>query len=561
MIIITCLADTCLDAIIERMKPSLEKHKGCDIIDVNPGAAVFTTKLHEFLKPRTHVLMEPDTELYEPFLRPLLDAKDSKYTLIPKPGVIWAHLAKALGEQSLPFQKALPDDDERLQQPNDTLLFVANLASYPKRTYKGFTSLTHLVVHQLISAARSHGLIHRYGMVRMLLWFTDGEKSLALPQHVALKKKGVFEAELSCKSITEIASSTQCGSYFHRDEMIDIERSKTVIENMAKLGIQNPPGRESWMQQYIATGSADTGDFTLAKKADTDRVGYQYLKELADLEAKFESGKFEKEVGRFREKERGRDNTVRTPQYVRLALLRTRRNSHENRAQVVYEFFARYQAIMDTQRELYLVEDKTTPEYAQKRADVDARMEAFRAQLNELPAKSTKVEVITLIDEYSLSTRDPPGMMYDRRPFEPIKVSAPDFFPDHPLALLDFEPQPIWPSLRKDFPASYDILDYILSQSFTFASQNIQYALKQIWPGADEWIIPRCPTLHNPWEGGNFDISQMRIRTLSLQMWKEIFEAWMAWPFRPDRIELLGRLNEYASVDIDEGMGGGAEGA
>lgn len=80
------------DDIIERLKPSLEKHHGCDVIEINPGPGVWSSALHEVLKPRTHVLMEPDHEFFQPMLQPLLDA-DSSYKLVPKSGINWKHVS------------------------------------------------------------------------------------------------------------------------------------------------------------------------------------------------------------------------------------------------------------------------------------------------------------------------------------------------------------------------------------------------------------------------------------------------------------------------------------
>src|ERR1700677_3313119 len=104
------------------MKPSLEKHIGCDIIDLNPGPGVWSSALHDFLKPRTHILMEPDHASYKPLLKPLLDAEGSTYKFIPKSGVIWSSLQEALSPELLPCQKTLDHGDSRLEEPNHTLL-------------------------------------------------------------------------------------------------------------------------------------------------------------------------------------------------------------------------------------------------------------------------------------------------------------------------------------------------------------------------------------------------------------------------------------------------------
>jgi transcription factor 1 len=44
----------------------------------------------------------------------------------------------------------------------------------------------------------------------------------------------------------------------------------------------------------------------------------------------------------------------------------------------------------------------------------------------------------------------------------------------------------------------------------------------------------------------------MTVRCLTLDMFKEIIEAWMRWPFRPDRYELMSRMGSVAYDPDDE---------
>lgn len=562
----TLLTDIYVDSVLERMKPSLEKHKGCDIIDVNPGAGIWSSKLHEFLKPRTHILLEPDTEIYGSCLQPLLDAKDSKYRLHPKSGVIWAHLEKVISDKYLPSQEPLPRDDPQLEKPNDTLLFVANLAYNPKRPYKAFSSLTQLVIHQLMSAVRSHSLFHRYGMVRMLLWIADEERMIALPRHIAMRKKSAIEAEISCKSITEIASSTRPVGVFRRDEDLETQKTLQVLSNMEKLGITTPVGRESQIQKHLML--KEKGQALDGGRADNDKVGFQFLKELADLEEGLAKGDFTQysDIPRktpcpMPDSRRNWKAFEKSPQWIRLAQLRLRKTATLNREDKIHQFVTRQSEIMNLQREVHST-DKSDPDYETQHENLMELMQEFKNDVDKIPAMQTKAEVITQLDEHRLLGVNPPGFLFDRREMEPLKVKPEDFFPDHELALIDFQPQNIWPVLRENYPANYDEFEYILSTMMTMSGQPVAEAIKAIWPGAYDWIEHRCPSLTNPYKGGDMDITQLRVRCLSTEMLKEIFEAWMSWPFKPTRIELLSRLSEYDSVAMEgeTEMGGDGEG-
>ncbi len=74
------------------MKPSLERHVGCDLIDIYPGAGLWSRKLHEALQPRSHILMEPD-KIYKPFLEPLLSTPNA--TLVTKSASCGTTLTKS----------------------------------------------------------------------------------------------------------------------------------------------------------------------------------------------------------------------------------------------------------------------------------------------------------------------------------------------------------------------------------------------------------------------------------------------------------------------------------
>ncbi|TVY45434.1 hypothetical protein LOCC1_G007218 [Lachnellula occidentalis] len=553
------------DVILERMKPSLAKHEGCDIIDVNPGAGTWSRKLHEVLKPRTHILMEPDTDLYQPLLQPLLDAKDSKYVLFPKPGVIWAHLERVLSEKHLPHQKALPPDDPRLEQPNDTLLFVANLCYHPKRAFKAFGSLTTLVLHQLMSAIRSHSLFHKYGTVRMLIWVTDEERLTPLPKHVAMRKKASLESEVSCGKIEEVASSGRPVGVFRRDDRIDAEQTLKVLANMEKLGISTPEGRETSMQKHLLEKRDEEGD--IPAWVDDGRIGIQFHKVIAELEAKFAAGEFQKysDIPRSplppRNEDLGPGKKLRsrapfemTPEWLELAKLRARKKTEENRGDIIYQYALRNDEIMAMQREIYNLKG---PEYETRRKELFQLTREFKEDVAKLPGHQTRVMVTTHIDNEHLLRHDPPGLLFDRREVEPLKVERSDFFPHHELALLDFQPQAIWPILRKDYPANYDVFEYIVATLFLFPGQSVEMGLKSLWPGAYEWLVPVCPALTNPYKGGDMDLTRFSVRCLSSEMLKEIMEGWDKWPWRPSRIELLGQLNSYESVDKDDVMKNG----
>ncbi|KLU90871.1 hypothetical protein MAPG_09396 [Magnaporthiopsis poae ATCC 64411] len=163
--------------VIDYMAPSLERHKGCDIIDLYPGVGLFSTALSDFLQPRSHILMEPDHLAYTPFLQPLLDRPGT--VLVPESGVVWSKLSRILTPEFLPHQ--VPRQPGAPPERNDTLLVIANINFSPKKKLGQFASLGNLLLYQFIQSIAPGSLFQKYGLVRMLLWCGIEEKRTLLP--------------------------------------------------------------------------------------------------------------------------------------------------------------------------------------------------------------------------------------------------------------------------------------------------------------------------------------------------------------------------------------------
>jgi transcription factor 1 len=598
------------------MKPSLEKHIGCDIIDLNPGPGVWSSALHDFLKPRTHILMEPDHASYKPLLKPLLDAEGSTYKFIPKSGVIWSSLQEALSPELLPCQKTLDHGDSRLEEPNHTLLLVANLGYNPRKPYRGFLSLPSLVIYQLLSAARSHSLFHKYGLIRMLIWVDDEEKRMVLPRNIVNRRKGTIEAEVTCSDIVEVASSTDAAGTFLRDHTIDLESSIAVLKRMKEVGIKTPQGRLGPLQIEATEGMSSSpkaepkkkrefykdledlerrfaaGEFSMLmdtpgkcvpseslnkrrrslqtsewthmatlisreKTAQKKGKDFAYKEELHQLRERFAAGEFQKypspEVEMLADGRRRRapETSPYSPEFQRLQYLRRRSKSEGKRERIAQTLCEDYDAIMSMRRELLNLEGSAADSLLQ---EINERFDLWREEFALIKNdQDTSSVVCNMLDNRSVYSQDPPVLFWDRRKAEPLRTDPDEFFPRTGMALLDFQPRSMWPVLRENFPANYDVFEYIISNLLILPTQSVRQGLTSLAPGAFDWLIPECPSITDPNKGGNPDLDLMRVRCLSQEMYKEIIEAWMRWPFRPSRYELLGRVgSEIHDPDGDK---------
>ena len=519
--------------ILERLKPSLEKYIGCDIVDVNPGVGIWSSSIHEYLQPRTHILLEPDRGLYEPILKPLLDAPNSKYVFIPKSGVVWGHLEKVLSKQYLPEQDPLTQGDPRLEQPNNTLLFIANLGYHPRKLFAGFPSLTTLVLHQLLSSVQTNSLFQRYGLVRMLIWVGDDERRTILPKTVTFRRKSSIEAEIACESITEVASSTKPLTLWRRAEELDIKTANKVVKKMKDSGIVTPEQRQSLeLEEVLETEAKDVDE------PEEQALKYRYEKDLLELEAavgpKGELGGTREDLQRLRD-------------------LQYRKRADDKRADRLLHVCNEYDKIVELQKELYNASDKEKVVLVKK--ELDERCQLWTNTFDDLP-EEYQANVQHAVDDRQCADLPEPTLLWDRRLYEPLKVYPEDFFPTYEMALLDFQPRATWPIFRENKQEHLEIFEYMTSQLLILPTQSIKRGFTALWPGVFEWLIAECPSITNPNKGGNMNPELMTVRRLTQDMLKEMVEAWVRWPLKPTRFELMARMGSGTydpdGVEVDD---------
>ncbi|PQE04466.1 hypothetical protein CJF31_00007296 [Rutstroemia sp. NJR-2017a BVV2] len=535
------------DDVLDRLKPSLIKHTGCDIIDINPGVGIWSSKLHNLLKPRTHILMENDIKRYSPYLQPLLDEKDSTYRLIPKLGTVWSHLETAMSPEYLPHQKKLERDDPKLNQPNDTLLLVANLAHHPRKIFRGFPSLSMLVTYQLLSAARSHALFHKYGLVRMLLWVPDEEKMQLLPRHVHGIRKTAIEALVTCESIREIASSTEDTSRFLRDQTLALENSVEVVKRMDSQGITTPAHRQGDLEvaaRNIVAGGTHEGF------SDLQRFKRSYSGQIEDLQRRYDNGELSMRLDP--DPENPSAIPPMNPEWEALIRLSSKIRQSNRETAAHDKLIDEYIEINHLYVELNAADPDAEATQNAKKA-LDDRKKAWVATLEAMSTPAWN-HFIVRFDSRRVTTP------FEKRDFEPLKVYSKEFYPASNAALLDLQPKALWPCLAKDFPKNYDVFEYIIGNMYASPTQSVKDAFIGLWPGAYEQLRDNCPSLTDGKTGCCFGLEHLTVRALTMEMLQEIIEAWLKWPFRPTRFDLMKRSGSSVwDPDSEEEFDGSAD--
>lgn len=508
------------DDIIKYLGASLERHRGCDLIDLNPGAGVWSRKLHDFLEPRNHIMMDLDAELYSPFLKDLTSKKNVQ--LIPKSGIIWKDLFEMI-QTNLSHQEVLSTGEAEPKR-NDTLLVTANLSTFPKKAFLGFDSISTMVMYQFMSSIKSSSLFQKYGLVRMLLWVNDDEKRRLIPKSLNRRKRGSFEAELACEWIHEVAGQELEAEnrYTLRDEWINKESGLNALGRMQAHGLKVPKGREVKMYKESLKSKKLIGKKLAGVQVPS--VARPFKKELEGLENEFED-----EVS------------------DRLRVLRNREKFEANHSHTFLELLQEHEKIS-----AMATEDPIA---------FEAANEAWNERIDNMK-KNQRMEFSVLRDGYHLFRQTPPALLWDRREYEPLAAMPDEFFPNAPTALLDIQPKAMHPLLREIGPNSThagDISDIMLRSWWNLSIQPAHKAMESLWPGFSD-LASEVPSLRDAKRGGipMTGHGSLTARGINEEQWTELLETWMRWPFRPTYSQMLGRMSEDDGDVDDEDAKSGA---
>lgn len=513
------------DDIISYMGDSLDRHIGCDLLDLNPGVGVWSKSLHDRLQPRKHILVEPDASVYQPFLTDLLAKPNVE--LVAKSGVVWTQLAEVLEEH---LSDQVPRTGEALQERNDTLLVTANLAWPAATSLYGFTSLGAMISYQFITAIFNSSIFQKYGKVRMLLWLNEDDKTRFLPRVITRRRRPAFLAEMGCEWFHEIAGPDVPVDFrASRDQWLDVESAADTLARMNAYGIKMPSYREPLHHQRVLQNPDLIGQKLAGVYAPlTARSLHVELAELL-------SGKPSRRKSRS-------DAPVDTQ--ARIKKLQARKleidMSHREHA-----------AILQDHDELLAQYDSP---------DFPALAQGWTDKINCLK-KNGLSEFNALRDNYH-AFRHQPGhnklMHWDRRALEPMRTHAKEFFPNSDTALFDIQPKALHPLLSQYGPGSTrsgDMSELLLRTWFNVLLNPPQLNMKAMWAGfGEDEMFAQCPSMLDPAVGGSPfpGDGAMRARTINEHQWLELMQVWMDWPFKPSYQELVAAKYETADIPEDD---------
>lgn len=519
-----------VDHALERLSPSLKRHERCDIIDINPGVGLWSSKLHEHIKPRSHILVEPLYGYYRPFLEPLLEQTDSKYRLADIKGLGLPSYESILGQGVLPLQKILTPNES--DSSNNSLLLVANIAYPPRASHQKSLAPAQRWVHHFLGTIRDQSGFHVYGRVRLLLWTLDEGKSAILPRSVANRQKLAVEAEV-CSVTEEVAGADAAAGSDRRVLSLDIQSAKRVAQAMEDQNVKIPKGREAVLHKMV-TDISDQGEPTEPVRVSNHGLR-KWHDELETLKRDFEKGVFTEFVDQSTpltslanpaETNKGRTKhspkRPKTPQWTRMNTLINSITSQGNKDKMA-EDIAMEQMEIDARQDALEDPELSEDERSWKRKEIEDMITQLQKRL-EGGVKGFAKKVTFFVDDRRAVQQSPPLLQWDRRSAEPLVVHDAEFHPRLPLALLDIQPKP-----AKTAP-NFELL---LTSIFKRPTQPIGKTLDSLAPGAADALIPAIRGLRSRVNPRDYST-----RMLSTEMIDDLLNAWEKWPFRPSSAKL-----------------------
>ncbi|KAI2622044.1 S-adenosyl-L-methionine-dependent methyltransferase [Xylaria nigripes] len=514
---VNVVSEKLCDDVLSYIGPSLQRHRGCDILDIYPGAGLWSSKLHEYLQPRSHILMEPDAELYGSFLKPLLEKPGTK--LVPKSGIVWRELNSVLTPEYLPHQVIA--DKEGLDQRNDTLLVTANLIFHPRKRFINFDSITSLLLHQFVTDISTNTLFQRYGLVRMLIWTRHDDTHGFLPKTIQRRKRQSIDNDLMCEYVHEVCGSNLPSSWYARDDDINKLSLLRTLRRMRAEGFKMPAGREpEGFLDGMEELKGKTRLWQPGRRPPTFKRAYK--NELAELlAADSKTGGLPEDSNEFKN----------------MNLLKWRLSADENKNERIFNLFNQQEKIVKL-----LTGGKATPKKK------EAAKLAWKAEVLDVPT-SVMNEFVTYKDNLQSIRQNPPLLQWDRRLYEPMTTQVDEFYPNIPSALLDIQPKAPHPLLRQRGPQSNragEVLELMLRSLMLQSTTPITVSLDSLSPGAADYILSRWKNFQEKEGSDFFDVRHAEPvpRLMNGRHWEEIIELWMEWPFRPEFTELVGRTPE-----------------
>ncbi|PIG84527.1 hypothetical protein AARAC_008965 [Aspergillus arachidicola] len=447
------------DDVLNRLSPFLLRNPAVDILDLWPGAGLWSSKINALLKPRRHVLIEPELKCYKPLLLPLTESNPS-YELLSADIHDIADWQSILSKH-FPEQGPSNRDDSGILPKNDTLLVLANPPAIgskkdhytPARWWSVF-----------MEACMHQTGIHAYGSVRMVALLPISDAQQVIPRTIIERKRPALLTETVALHAFEVAAPKAPKDLMHG--LLSREQ-----------GVTTPPGREL-PPIPLAPESPDQGRIPVpyVPRPYTEWHEKVWKKITTDTPAK--EGKLNATQRRVLTQlnKENRDVYKRQYQATTIGEIDELTNTLSRTAADPRESSAALEPILDKIK-------------AAKSTLAQILSEVHYEVIKEVPAVVDNKRVALHSGNF-----DDAILHWDRRPFEPLLITPEELYPrEAERSVLYFEADPNPPAVQKlnqlD-PSQRDApLRLFEALSLTIGTRNLMTVAEFL-----ELIFPERPT-------------------------------------------------------------------
>tara|TARA_R110002003_G_scaffold68_20_gene6221 strand:+ start:657 stop:2318 length:1662 start_codon:yes stop_codon:yes gene_type:complete len=530
---------------------TLEKHKGCDILDINPGAGLWSQKLHEFLQPRSHVLLEPNPSLFKEFLDPLLDAPGSTYKLVSKDTSELSAIKEIVDEGHFANQQRVDPSDPKAQEPNHTLLVTGSLAWDPRLPGLGFDSMAKQLYHHFASAAWSNDLIHAFGPVRTLFWVENDDFNHMIAQSTLGMTKSSRMLEMTQQLEWVVGAERKARpsgkGALGREPQYELESIVRALRAGRESGLDMPPHRQDYTHRFASQIEEVSGGTGISRVDFIQRFMYdQQLKGNAPIglaqQSAIEYIEMEMQVRKdhpvidrlgvtfptLESRQRRIEASSKSLPSLPTAFLRKRNQWVHNIKQRM-----KLEAVADIGEKLYKLECSALEmQHGSKRdaliEQIEKLDESWRWPAPKLHIRGQTMPLAEVDDRISLRYPPHPRIQWDQRSFEPLVPRLVEAWPHNRMSLVSATPIPRPSDHTSDL---HEWMQDFVNRLYIDSAKPVLQALDNMQHGLSD-IVNECPSFHDPMKGGRMLLKHLRVRMLTMDMIRELVQAYRGWPFK-----------------------------
>ncbi|KAJ5549214.1 hypothetical protein N7513_006448 [Penicillium frequentans] len=414
------ISEKLCDDMIHRLSPYLQRNAPVDILDLWPGSGVWSSKMNDFLRPRRHVLVEPNMKIFGSYLKELAKSKPC-YKLASGDiyGTNWNTVYKKYLPEQIRPMNAVPGT-----LPKNEALLV--LASPPETESKKDHLTPARWWASLMEDCMNQTGLHAYGSVRILVGFSVTELQVVLPRSIHERRRPAMLTENVALHHFEIASGYELEPWYTLKTWDSIQRNnQRVAERSAALdGPRNPNTRER--------GAKAKQEVAYHPRARSE--GHH---------------RFERSIRRG-------ENLVKTKGHGLTAKEEAEIRKEARTARAALNFDNRCAwARADISKDMSAIDDRsrdlsraaadpkaTAASLKEIDRDIEARKLAASQKMADLHFRLTRGWERALDDiriETHSNNLDDSVLLWDRRPFEPMLIEADEIFPRAHRTLVYFE--------------------------------------------------------------------------------------------------------------------------